>query len=100
MLESQYLNAWIVYNKKILDHLNNIPEQNRLVFRYDQISENQNFIFSFLLNKGFKIDKYDFNRIYQPSKMKKDKEVFKYASAEQIKTAHELYDQLLRKVNF
>ncbi|MFN8416241.1 MAG: sulfotransferase [Cytophagaceae bacterium] len=98
--EEIYLQAWIAYNEKVVEHLSSIDKNQRMILCFDQVQSNQNSIFDFMENAGFKIKRQDFQTVFKPKMIKKKKMKLSYSSSLLIKKANQIYNNLLEKSSF
>jgi hypothetical protein len=61
-----YLKVWIAYNRNLLMHINKLSKQNYLVTNYENLKENNFYIFSYLKNQwGFHLNYVDYNKVFK-----------------------------------
>ncbi len=94
--------AWIQHNRKILDHLNKVPKEKYRVISYDYLIENSSCIHNWLQENGFVLEKFDFNKVFDPSLMKSVNQStlkLKDAVIKEIKDIEFLFKEILNKAN-
>jgi len=90
-IAKQYLNAWVFYNKRIIEFLDNKPNTDCLLINLPELEKNQSLIFDTCAAWGFSLKQTSLNTVFDNHLLQNS--VAKFTTAE-VEDALTVFDQL------